>query len=221
MAYETMAPKSDGDAISARDWNQIVENFAKGVPDLMTTKGDLVAATGANAGARVAVGANGSYPFADSGQSAGMIWSLPGRLSLGSTSSVTSIGRDSWYYIDWFNVENFDSAGAFTGYTYTAKHPGYYLVSARVNLYSPTFSSTWTKFHLALWKNGSAYCHLSSIFLQTGATGSRLDVSAGGGCVVYLAADDYLRLYYYSDHASNMFVYRNPSLDYWNIVPIL
>lgn len=219
MAYEVMTPKSDGDSVSARDWNHIVENFAQGVPDLMTTKGDLVAATGADSGARVAVGANGSYPFADSSQSAGMIWSLPGRLSLGSTASVAAIAAGGWYAVDWFNVENFDTAGAFTGYTYTAKHPGYYLVSARVNLYAPSFSSTWTKFHLALWKSGSAYCHLGSMFLQTGATGSRLDISVGGSCVVYLAAGQYLRLAYYSDNA--MIVYKNPSIDYWNIVPIL
>ena len=75
MAYTEVKTVIDGDSWTANDMNVYVkDNFAAGVPDLMTTKGDIVAATGADAAARVGVGANGTVLIADSTQAAGVKW---------------------------------------------------------------------------------------------------------------------------------------------------
>ena len=51
-----------------------------GAPKIFTAKGDLIAATGNNAAARLAVGTNGQTLMADSAQASGMRWSdgVPG-----------------------------------------------------------------------------------------------------------------------------------------------
>lgn len=222
MAYELMTPKSNGDAVSARDWNRIVGNFSQGVPDLMTTKGDLIAGTGVDAAARVPVGANGAYLFAQSSENGGVAWSLPGRASIGSTASVMSISYGNWFDITWLDSDVFDTAGAYDGIsTFIAPHYGYYLIVAQVHVYSPTWSSVWTKFLLGMDKNSTLYCQLGGHYFQRTASGSRFDISVGGSCIAELSKGDKLNLVYYSDHASNMFVYRNPALDHWHIMPIL
>jgi|GEM_PF-4429811 len=72
MAYGNMANQVTGYLVTAAEWNKIGDNFREGVPDLFTTKGDIVAATAADAGARVAVGTNDYALCADSAQSAGV-----------------------------------------------------------------------------------------------------------------------------------------------------
>ena len=62
------------------------------IPDsLLTTKGDLIAATGASTPARLAVGANNTVLVADSAESTGMKWAVPasGSMTLLSTTSLT------------------------------------------------------------------------------------------------------------------------------------
>ena len=62
------------------------------IPDsLLTTKGDLIAATGASTPARLGVGTNGTVLVADSAESTGMKWAVPaaGSLTLLSTTTMT------------------------------------------------------------------------------------------------------------------------------------
>lgn len=74
---------------------------------IWNAKGDLAAATGADAAARVAVGSNGQVLTADSGESAGVKWSAPvsgpGELLMqdGVTAPPVPIeteARDDWLY---------------------------------------------------------------------------------------------------------------------------
>lgn len=53
---------------------QVRDNFLQTAPSLVTTKGDIVAATAANALARRAVGANNALLTADSAQTDGIKW---------------------------------------------------------------------------------------------------------------------------------------------------
>ena len=59
--------------------------------DLVTTKGDLVAATAADTLARVGVGANGTFLKADSGAASGVSWDTP---ASGQTTTVIRKGSD-------------------------------------------------------------------------------------------------------------------------------
>ena len=62
------------------------------IPDsLLTTKGDIIAATGASTAARLAVGANGQALIADSTTATGLKWDTPasGSLTLLSTTTLS------------------------------------------------------------------------------------------------------------------------------------
>ena len=62
------------------------------IPDsLLTTKGDLIAATGASTPARLGVGANGTVLTADSAEASGVKWASPasGGMTLISTTTLT------------------------------------------------------------------------------------------------------------------------------------
>jgi hypothetical protein len=78
MAYTAVPTKSPGDTWSADDHNTYVrDNFAAGVPDIFTTKGDIAVATAADVAARVGVlSTNGYVLMSDSGETAGVKWAL-------------------------------------------------------------------------------------------------------------------------------------------------
>lgn len=61
------------------------------VTDLVTTKGDILAATAADTLARVAVGSDGTFLKADSGASAGVSWDTP---ASSTTTTVIRKGSD-------------------------------------------------------------------------------------------------------------------------------
>ena len=77
MAYTPVPTKNTGDLWSAADHNTYIkDNFAAGVPDIFTAKGDLAAATAADAAAKLAVGANGLILMADSVEATGLKWAV-------------------------------------------------------------------------------------------------------------------------------------------------
>ena len=53
MAYAVMSTQVSGYTVLFSDWNEIVNNFKLTLPGLVTTDGDMVAATGSNATKRV------------------------------------------------------------------------------------------------------------------------------------------------------------------------
>jgi hypothetical protein len=75
MAYNTPPTKSDNDVFTASEYNTYIrDNFAAGVPDIFSAKGDIAIATGPNAATRLAVGTNGQRLAADSTQANGVKW---------------------------------------------------------------------------------------------------------------------------------------------------
>jgi hypothetical protein len=75
MAYSTVPTVATGDLWTAANHNSYIrDNFAAGVPDIFTAKGDIAAATGPNAAIPVVVGTNGQILTADSGQAVGVKW---------------------------------------------------------------------------------------------------------------------------------------------------
>lgn len=103
MAYATPSTRSTGDLITATIWNVNINNALLTAPALMTTKGDLVAATAANTPARLGVGANNYVLTADSGEATGLKWAassgtthvLVRKTADESTSNDTTLSNDS------------------------------------------------------------------------------------------------------------------------------
>lgn len=77
MAYLAVPTQSTGYLWSAADHNAYIrDNFAAGVPDIFTTKGDIAAASAADAAGRLGVGTNGQILIADSAQTLGIKWAV-------------------------------------------------------------------------------------------------------------------------------------------------
>ncbi len=72
MAFASMPAKIASDTLTLGNYNTLRDNFELSAPGLVTTKGDLVGATAANATSRLAVGANGSILGAASGEATGL-----------------------------------------------------------------------------------------------------------------------------------------------------
>lgn len=98
MSYTPVPTVNTGDLWSASQHNTYIkENFAAGVPDIFTAKGDLPAASAADAAGRLAVGSNGQVLKADSTQSLGLAWaSIIGRRQGGDPSAWSLYGTTDY-----------------------------------------------------------------------------------------------------------------------------
>jgi len=77
MSYTPVKTVTDGMAWTAKDCNiYFRDNFAAGVPDIFTTKGDLAVASDSDAAGRLGIGTNGKILTADSVESLGAKWAL-------------------------------------------------------------------------------------------------------------------------------------------------
>lgn len=135
MAYSIVPTVATGDLWTAAQHNTYIrDNFAAGVPDIFTTKGDLAVATGADACSRFAVGSNGYTLEADSAQSVGMKWA--GEVAAKArTSGTPSISNNTWTTIDFATVD-FQTPGTLitTGasWKFTAPQAGKYFVACYI-----------------------------------------------------------------------------------------
>lgn len=77
MAYSAVPTKSVGETWSAAENNTYIrDNFAAGVPDIFTTKGDIAVASAADVAGRLGVGTNGYVILAASGETLGVKWAI-------------------------------------------------------------------------------------------------------------------------------------------------
>jgi hypothetical protein len=75
MAWTSPRDWTAGEVVTASIMNvHVRDNLKQTAPHLVTTKGDIVAATAANALSRLAVGSNGAALVADSSEATGMKW---------------------------------------------------------------------------------------------------------------------------------------------------
>lgn len=74
MSYSPLPSKTSTSTLTITDYDAIKGNFEAGAPDVFTAKGDLIAATGADAAARVAITTGPALLVPDTSQSAGLAW---------------------------------------------------------------------------------------------------------------------------------------------------
>ena len=159
-------------------------------------KGDLIAGTGADTFARLAVGTNGHTLVADSAEATGLKWAAP---ASGSTFSGVSLFKsanqsiaNNTFVVITFNSENFDTDTYHSTSTNTSRitipsgKGGYYNVSATLS-----FAGNNTGIRqLNLLKNGTAVQNMFS----TSPTQSAGDYRVSGSTILNLVAGDYLEI---------------------------
>ncbi len=109
MAYSDLPSKSSGSVFGLSDYNQIRDNFDAGVPDIFSVKGDIAVATGSDAAARLAVGANHAELIPDSSQATGLRWQIRPLCKVYNASVIDPDPND-WRAINW-DSESFDTNG--------------------------------------------------------------------------------------------------------------
>ena len=199
MAYTPVPEQNTGDGWSARDMNKYVrDNFAAGVPDLMTTKGDIVAATGNDTAVRVGVGANDEYLWASSAATAGVSWSKMPHLSVQTTGADVSVTRATWIGLNSLSSEVFDTASAFASAEFTVPLSGYYFIWLGLSFYSGASSDgTSTPYYLRLGvkKDGT----IDKMFGHRNIEGWEFNdyIECFGGDILYYDEGDVIKPVYY------------------------
>lgn len=110
MAFTTVPTVATGDLWTAANHNAYIrDNFAAGVPDIFTTKGDIAVGSAADAAGRLGVGSNGQVLIADSAQALGVKWGLSpaldviqakGDMLIGSAADAAGrlpVGTDGYF----------------------------------------------------------------------------------------------------------------------------
>jgi hypothetical protein len=109
MAYSALPAKVASDTITLTNYDNIKDNFAAGVPDIFTTKGDIAVATGADAATRLAAGADDATLVPDASQSGGMAWQIQPAARVYNSGAIDPT-TSTWVTLT-FDSERFDTDG--------------------------------------------------------------------------------------------------------------
>lgn len=203
MAYTAVPTVATGDTWTAANHNTYIKNnFAAGVPDIFTTKGDIAVATAANTAVRLAVGTNNQFLISNSAAASGLSWGsgFVGALYTMNGSTGNSALADSTDEIIDFNVSSFDTDSAVTTgtswkFTVPTGMDGYYLVSASLALSSTAFTANQV-FRLSLYKGGVLQRYIAMKYAHATAS---YTIAASGSTIISLAATNYIDIRGYQD----------------------
>ena len=174
------------------------------VADVVTTKGDIVAATAADTLTRLGVGANNTVLTADSAEATGLKWATPAASTptFVGWSLTKSAGQNVANVTNvaiTFDVETFDTNSFHTSsdakITIPSGKGGKYLIVATVVFSTNTSNSRL----IALYKNGSV---LKYMVTAPGVSGGYVRIVASA--IVDAVATDYFELYAYQDSGSTL-----------------
>ena len=107
MTFASLPAKIASDTLTLGNYNAIRDNFELTAPGLVTTKGDLVGATAANATSRLAVGANGTLLGAASGETTGLKYFITPSVRAYNNAAIDP-ATGSWVTLT-FNAERWDT----------------------------------------------------------------------------------------------------------------
>ncbi len=110
MAYAPVPTVSVGQLWTAANHNAYIrDNFAAGIPDIFTTKGDLAVGSAAQAAGRLGVGGNYSVLIALQAASAGLSWQSSAPGAQASYSGTQSVPNDVDTTVITLDTEVFDT----------------------------------------------------------------------------------------------------------------
>jgi len=178
-------------------------------PTLLTTKGDIIVATGNATLVRQGVGANGTVLTADSTQADGVIWATPATGTTFSGASVNKAGTlsvpTSTYTAITCDQEQYDTDSYHSTSTNTSRitiptgKTGYYQINGQIVFNQ---SSGGGSRQLVIYKNGTSFFASPDISAPSGQyPGVALTTTA------YLTAGDYVELYAYQTSGANLDLY--------------
>jgi len=193
MAYTAVPTAYDGAPGWTATWlnKYVKDNFAAGVPDIFTTKGDIAIASSADVATRFAVGANTLILSADSTASSGLRWAGIGLIKANDSDSQTVSSLAKLSQLD---NEYYDLSGEWASDRYTCSYPGYYLVTAMFQV--KRVLTTWDADQggdFRLYKNGAVYSYINIAITQ--GAGADYVVSTFGADIIYLIPGDYIEFY--------------------------
>ncbi|MFO7740831.1 MAG: hypothetical protein R6X31_00810 [Anaerolineae bacterium] len=215
MAYSDLGAVSPGDPGTSTWANQVRANFQASVPDIFTTKGDLAAATGADAAARVAVGADDATLVADSGEAGGLAWQIQPACRVYNSANIDP-AVSTWETLT-FDSERFDtdtmhSTVSNTGrITVPANGDGLYLLGACVEFPNSTpIEECGLRFQL----NGATV--IERVYLDQDSTTAN-NISLNLSTLYSLSATDYVVVQVYVGADENVLASSNYSPEFWAI----
>lgn len=139
MAYSLLPALAVSNAFSLTIYDQIRENFAVGVPDIIAAKGDLPVGTTTDAVARLAVGPNGAELTPDSSQATGLIWRTRPVARVYNNAAIALSVAATWTALT-FNSERYDFDALHSTVTNTGRLTipsgcnGVYLIGCNVEI---------------------------------------------------------------------------------------
>lgn len=213
MPYVSPTSRSSGDVITASIWNQdVVDNSKASAPDSFTTKGDLFAATAADAGARVGVGADDSTLVADSAQTAGLAWQTQPAARVYNSGDIDP-ATSTWVALT-FDSERFDTDTVHSTVTNTGRltvptgGTGLYTIGLHVTFDSSGGANNFYGVRIRL--NGSTVI-AQETFDRTQAQ----DHSVALTTLYALTAADYVEAEVYTVEDVNVLALGNYSPEFW------
>jgi len=212
MAYAALPAKIATDTLDLADYNKIKGNFEASAIDIVTAKGQLPVATGANALTPLTVGANDTTLVADSAAGAGVAWQIQPACRAYNNAAIDP-ATSSWVTLT-FNSERFDTdtchdTGSNTSrLTVPANGDGLYLIGGTVQL--GAFNDTGGLLGVRIILNGATV-----IAGDTDVRGGNQVYAFSISTLYSLSATDYVELQVYTTDDVNVELQANYSPEFW------
>ena len=212
MAYAALPAKNATDTLDLADYNKIKGNFEASAIDIVTAKGQLAVATGADALTPLTVGANDTTLVPDSGQASGLAWQIQPAARV-YNSALIDPATSSWVSLT-FDSERFDtdtchSTVSNTGrLTVPANGDGLYLIGGSVQLGS--FADTGGLLGIRILLNGATV-----IAGHTDVRGATQVYAVSISTLYSLVATNYVELQVYTTDNVNVELQANYSPEFW------
>jgi len=185
------------------DYSWVAQDDSNAIQNaIVDAKGDIIAATGADTPARLAVGTNGYVLTADSAEATGLKWaaSASGPTFTGATvynSAVQSIANNTYTALT-FNTESFDTDAYHSTATNTSRFtiPTGKAGKYRLQISAIADANATGKRIMYFYKNGVAYLEGQCI------PGSTIEPVLVAGFTESFAVADYIEAFYYQSSGS-------------------
>ena len=162
---------------------------------IVTTKGDLVAATGASTPARLAVGNNGETLVADSSTSTGLKWK--GAITCSVYNSTVFVLSNTTYTTLTFDSEFWDSDSMHSTSTNTSR-----ITVPKTGYYKIELQGIWQS--NATGNRGARFLNNGSSIYTQFVKGQSGDLNYYYTYTAKLTANDYLEVQMYQDSGGNL-----------------